>query len=58
MNFDTFLAATRTTLILYTFPTLNLPLKSHHQGSRVFSNNFSVKLSKLKRKDNKITTVP
>ena len=29
MNFDTFLDASRGTLIPGTFPTLNLPIKSH-----------------------------
>ena len=37
MDFDTFLDATRATLFPGTFPTLNLPTKSHlHQGSCVF----------------------
>ena len=37
MDFDTFLDATRATLIPGTLPTLNLPIKSLHQGSCVFS---------------------
>ena len=37
MDFDIFLDATRATLFPGTFPTLNLPTKSHlHQGSCVF----------------------
>ena len=40
-----------------TLPTLNLPMKSHYQGSYFFRCNFSIKVSWLQKRGNKTNTI-